>query len=305
MAPLRLLLAIGALFGALANAAQAQSLSPSGETLLRSRTPHAVAPGVYTLQAVHSGLCLVVAGVSLPLARTRVPYLAQGACATSGYDGGFIIGEIEIIADAGGAYRLWPAGAPGCATVARGVVLGPPSIDMQACGTGTDGRNGDDQIFKLSVVRREGAALVVNVLANNGDCLAVRDGDTHEKAEVIRWSCNSHADQQFRLQYIGRPVSTASRELAQAANGFAQSEPPAMISIIETADVNFYGADIDSTPGLSLSQCKARCADDRRCRALSYVRAGVQDPTRPVCWLKNAIPAANADSNVMSAVVRP
>ena len=77
-----------------------------------------------------------------------------------------------------------------------------------------------------------------------------------------------------------------------------------MISISDSPGVNLYGADYASAPGLSLTACKARCADDGQCRAISFVRAGAQGPAT-VCWLKNAIPAASADGNVSSAAVRP
>ena len=38
-------------------------------------------------------------------------------------------------------------------------------------------------------------------------------------------------------------------------------------------------------------QCKKRCRNNANCRAYTFVRPGVQHPTKAVCWLKHGVPA--------------
>ena len=281
--------------------AAAQALNPSGERLVRSGTGHPVAPGVYRIEAKNSGLCLGVAGVSLPKAKIREPYLAQIPCLPNTPPESpphvFRIGEVEIVAEPHGAYRLIPASSSGCATVARGVVIGPPSIDVLSCA------GADDQRFQLRVLEISDGDPIVEIHANNGECVAVREDATGVGAELIRWACNGHAGESFRLRFVSPPYADRS-VAAQAADWYAARGPAGMISVSETPGVNFYGSDYDSATGLSLNDCKARCADQSQCRAVSFVRERVQGPAT-VCWLKNAVPPANADANVSSAIVRP
>jgi hypothetical protein len=48
--------------------------------------------------------------------------------------------------------------------------------------------------------------------------------------------------------------------------------------------------------------CQAECNSDARCRAWTYVRPGVQDPTRARCWLKSTIPSRNPSTCCNSGV---
>ena len=53
-------------------------------------------------------------------------------------------------------------------------------------------------------------------------------------------------------------------------------------------------------PGL----CQARCRDDERCRAWTYVNPGVQGANAK-CWLKNRVPNSRSSSCCVSGVERP
>lgn len=48
--------------------------------------------------------------------------------------------------------------------------------------------------------------------------------------------------------------------------------------------------------------CQSTCRGDRRCRAWTWVKAGVQGPS-PRCWLKTAVPRAVRNSCCTSGIV--
>jgi hypothetical protein len=68
-------------------------------------------------------------------------------------------------------------------------------------------------------------------------------------------------------------------------------------------DVNRPGADYTSfdLPQPHPHLCQEACMRDGRCRSFTYVKPGVQGP-QPRCWLKGAVPAANADRCCVSGV---
>src|SRR3954451_4065548 len=47
--------------------------------------------------------------------------------------------------------------------------------------------------------------------------------------------------------------------------------------------------------------CRETCQRDDQCKTWTFVKAGVQGP-KPRCWLKNAIPAARANTCCVSGV---
>ncbi len=48
--------------------------------------------------------------------------------------------------------------------------------------------------------------------------------------------------------------------------------------------------------------CKAECDGDARCMAWTYVRPGIQDPTKAKCWLKSTVPPRSQSSCCDSGV---
>ena len=198
-------LVIALLFALSSAPVAAQALNPSGEVLVRSGSGHPVAPGVYRIEAKNSGLCLGVAGVSVPKTAIREQYLAQISCLPNTPPQNpphvFQIGEVEIVAEPGGGYRLIPASAAGCATVARGVVVGPPSIDVLPC----DGAA--DQRFQLRVLERSDGGVVVEIHTGNGDCVAVREDSPKVGAELIRWGSRPPPTPRVQLRHR-RPTGT-------------------------------------------------------------------------------------------------
>lgn len=294
--------AAAGLAGALAaTAAGAQTLAPSGDRFVRADGAHPIAPGAYAVVPGVSGLCLAAANLVMSLPPTRTPFVTQTTC--PGTSGVFSVGQVELIAVPGGGYALQPAGVGGCATVSRGAIFGPSAIDIHPCG-GRTGTVADlDQRFRLRVLDADPAFPAVEIRTANGECWDVRDGSRAPGAELIRWACNNRGNQVFRLRFMGPPTRPATRAASEAANWFVQRSPAAMISVVETQAVDLAGA--DSGPpalGLTLAQCKARCADDVLCRALSFVPRAQGPETR--CWLKNGLPRPSGNAEVASAIVR-
>lgn len=49
--------------------------------------------------------------------------------------------------------------------------------------------------------------------------------------------------------------------------------------------------------------CQWQCQKDNRCKAWTYVRAGIQGP-KPRCWLKNRVPRAIQNSCCTSGIIQ-
>jgi hypothetical protein len=49
--------------------------------------------------------------------------------------------------------------------------------------------------------------------------------------------------------------------------------------------------------------CRDACLAERRCRAWTFVRAGIQGPA-PVCWLKDRVPEAQGNDCCTSGIIR-
>lgn len=69
---------------------------------------------------------------------------------------------------------------------------------------------------------------------------------------------------------------------------------------------NLFGSDYQDfgTANDGGQQCLVTCLRDPNCRAWTWVRPMVQGPAAR-CWLKNAVPSFNADTNTNSSIVRP
>ena len=61
------------------------------------------------------------------------------------------------------------------------------------------------------------------------------------------------------------------------------------------SDTNLYGGDYKGFDGSTAGLCEAECKRDPKCRAWTFVKAGVQGP-QARCYLKDVIPAASSNS---------
>ena len=64
-------------------------------------------------------------------------------------------------------------------------------------------------------------------------------------------------------------------------------------------DTDLFGGDYTGFDGSTTEMCEAECKRDSKCRAWTFVKAGVQGP-QPRCYLKDVIPAASSNSCCVS-----
>jgi hypothetical protein len=287
------------------DAAAQPALASSGWRVARpAGGPWPLAPGFYQIEAVHSGRCLVVAGTipEVPRGGTRVPHLAQATCPAGGPARAFSMGQVQLVPAPGGAYALVPHAGDGCATVARGVVLGAAAIDVLPCDPFAPA---PDQAFHVAYQRQAEDGSIVELRTANGECWDVRDASPNAGAELIRHRCTGARNQAFRLRFANVPSSARARAAAQAGGWFVDPVAQTMVSVAETPGVDLPGSDIDSFPVDDFAGCVVPCLANARCRSISLVQRGEHHKTRAYCWLKDAHPSPVANPRVSSARVRP
>jgi hypothetical protein len=173
----------------------------------RPRAAHPLPPGVYEVRPIHTNMCLTL----MPGGWPRVPHLSQQPCRRD--DPSLLLSEQRhhLIPVADGGYLVQVNTNSQCATVARGVVAGPASIDVQTCDTSRGDictANIDDQIFRLVfIVAGPGVGAnhvgdVYEVRTRNNECWDVQGGKSDVGVDVIRWACNGQSNQRFRFKYV-------------------------------------------------------------------------------------------------------
>ncbi|HEX4848934.1 MAG TPA: hypothetical protein VFV30_12390, partial [Novosphingobium sp.] len=179
----------------------------------------ALRPGVYRLRSVHSGGCLAT--------NFAVPrFLFQLSSCGTELIGNMYYGDdglnLAILPHPAGGYTVRSAHpaylgwvqnglrAPvngeygNCLTVARGVILGAPRIELLPCDSAGDWtRTGaDDQRF-FFLPSGPGTYQIALALTGDGtDCWALRNGSRDSQTDVIRWQCNRTADQMWEPRWI-------------------------------------------------------------------------------------------------------
>ena len=266
-------------------------------------------PGVYTLRALHSQWCLAPTA-----AFGRVDYLRSVSCDDPA-------SEVMLLPHPSGGMTVRPdltnsrvaSRRTRCATVARGVVLGPPAIDVLPCdfealGSGRNwcavGRL--DQVFHFRRVGRRTFAIhesqteSPNADAVGDQCWDVRGASQDIGAETIRFECNGEAQQTFEVEFV-RPIDATDEAACATAQGWRDT-PDRLRRAVPVVGVDLPGGDYASEPTASDEgrACAARCAEDVRCRAFTWVAAGVQG-TDAMCWLKDSIPPAQPAATVISS----
>ena len=96
----------------------------------------------------------------------------------------------------------------------------------------------------------------------------------------------------------------AALALALASLSFASSERSARQGAVSMEyDIDRPGSDIASfdVADANPQVCRARCANDARCRAFTFVRPGIQGRYAR-CYLKNTVPQRRADRCCVSGV---
>ena len=270
-------------------------------------------PGIYKLRALHSQLCLAPTA-----AFGRVDFLHTVSCDDEAAEVMLLphpSGGMTVRADL--THTRVSSRRTRCATVARNVVLGPPAIDVLPCDFEGLGSNRSwcavgrfDQVFHFRRVGRDVFAIhdsqTESPDANGvGDqCWDVRGASQDIGAETIRFECNGEAQQAFEVRSI-RPIDAPDEAACATAQGW-RSTPDGPRRAVPVVGVDLRGGDYVAEPTANDEgrACAARCADDLRCRAFTWVAPGVQGKDA-MCWLKDTVPAAEPAANVIaSGIVR-
>ena len=205
------------------------------------------------------------------------------------------------------AYRVQshhPNKPPLCATVARGVVLGPARIDLARCDMprGATSRCSVGEADQRFWFRRVGRRTYeVRASVDENECWSVKGNSLGREADIVKWACHEGPDQRFEFEYAG-PLTGENRQCALDA-GWVEG-PDGLHKPVISRATNLPGSDIRPLVAASDAACARACTEEAQCRAFTWVRPGVQG-AEGRCWLKNAIPAPRRDPNTVSGVVRP
>jgi hypothetical protein len=154
--------------------------------------------GFYLIHPVHSDLCLT----QVPDAWPRAAHLEQAPCVEDAPLQVFVVVVHGWPPDFEATIRI--AANDTCATVARGVIFGPPAIDTLQCGDNTAGAcpfNANDQAFHFRRVADTDD--VFEVRTSDEQCWDLRGGNTEPGGDLIRWQCHGGLNQHFRFQRVG------------------------------------------------------------------------------------------------------
>ena len=105
--------------------------------------------------------------------------------------------------------------------------------------------------------------------------------------------------------YVGE--TNENNNSAHQVIAIASPAPPPTahraVTMTMERDTNYYGMDYNDgrLPRRNCGPecCRDACKKDRRCKAYTWVKPGVQGPTAR-CWLKNGVPAKSTDYNTVS-----
>lgn len=198
-----------------------------------------------------------------------------------------------------------------CATVARGVVFGPPRVDLHPCdlsasaGGDINFRGGPDQSFFI----RRMSASNVEFRTVDARCWTVQGGAMRDGTQLVIEPCNNTAAQVFTLRYSMAVMDLPNMGSAERF-GWFNFEPHSNFGVPDRfrslPGLDLPGHDIASMPtdNDQGKKCARACADNNACRAFTWVEPNYQGPTA-MCWLKDFTPEPVRTVGVRSGIVRP
>lgn len=282
---------------------------------------HNMRPGYYRLKPLHSGKCIIEGSANWP----QLPNLIQWSC-----DHPYLqrTTVIALLPHPSGGYtfrlenNLGPQPSDRdaaanqlvrCASVARGVVFGPPRIDVHNCdiavGMGDWAFAGvDDQRFDL--LKAGPGNYAINPVSNPDQCWAIRDASVSNKADVIRWNCTGGADQSVQFEWIKAFEPTLEAALLNRLRWYSINAD--MVRLSPANGVELQGPNTSSFETIedSGSYCMRRCAELKDCKAWVWNSAGFDGRPKPMChWKSEPGTAVNRGSaafgKLFSGIVRP
>lgn len=173
--------------------------------------------GIYKIRSLQSGMCVgpwLKSGFGDSIAENSNFVMQLANCSEPNNPGYYFNRYVALIPHPFGGFTIRSASPTDardkdgrysrCATIARGVVFGPASIDFLPCEADNEAIDFSqigkpDQRFNFEKLGNN----IFMVFTNNGECWDVRDQSINSGTEIIRWICTSAANQKFEFSYIG------------------------------------------------------------------------------------------------------
>lgn len=256
-------------------------------------------PGIYSIRALNSGLCLGSSFTSRALSGAFVNRIITGSCAAP--DAVPPNASFAVIPNPLGGYTIrslssWNVpNTPNlnvgayeqCATISRGVVFGPAAIIFQKCemppnATQFSQIGTDDQRVTFEVVSKK----IFIIHTNNGECWDVQNQSLNPNTDIIRWGCTGNPNQKFEFNYIG-PITDQTIENNLGAQGYYKSIVDGRWRMKYTPNISFTGTPYSSSEtkkdnGL---ECSNWCLNEKRC--VNWVYNASDPAINPICSLRD------------------
>lgn len=262
-------------------------------------------PGEYDVMP-GQGMCLErVSGGSIFVA----PHLAIGACNPALFGQSLEVAPVgREGSTAGGATNVTWRVTNGneCATVARGVVFGPPRVDMLPCDPNGPDRNtagARDQRFTL----RPAGGGQVFVVTQDGRCWTAEGSSPRVSGKIFVENCDGRGGQSFTLNRSGMLMTEINRASALAF-GWTTVQTNSVFDR-QFRIASHYLPSGDYTTGIATAndqgvECARLCTADINCKGYTWVDPRNRGGT-PMCYKKNRLNAPVADAMSQSGIVRP
>lgn len=252
------------------------------QNLMSLRGPSIVLPGRYTISPHNSNnLCLNLE----PAFGARIEHIALHACSHSRRQLFDIVPTTSVLRTSdglpSGAYTIRTADDMHCLTGARGVVIGPPSVDVTACdfrGSGSCDVSADQTWSlrasspSLSAVEYGGPAYG----AGGDQIWAVRDDDiNNDSADLIIFNSNDVHAQRFVFTLVGPTPGLPSPIIPCATSTGYMMAPDGLrwAGFANNTGLFFVGVSNTRLPrseGNNLFNCRQICLNETSCKAWRF-----------------------------------
>jgi hypothetical protein len=270
------------------------------KALAQGKSPR---PGVYRLRSVLSGRCIVVSSNGAnPPAETWDCENRDG-WQHGGFNnhwvvlphpaGGFTLrGHPQRLSFANERPRRAGENAS-CLSVARGVILGAPRIELHPCDTQSGNWiqvGADHQRFFAMQSGPRTYMLASAEVGDASECVNLNNGGRADGTGVIRWPCARTPDQMWELEWVGVVTPDYENDLLRKTDWYRT--PSGHFNILGADGLDLTGPAYSSfeTANDGGDYCRKRCAELDQCKAWTWTGPGyvVNSNDPPKCYWKSA-----------------